>query len=112
MMDEQVGGSSLASLISQRLTGPLGVLHTFLPPASDSSLPAPAAHGYLNQQCLDLASAAGAPPIDPQSDTTSWNNSYFAGAAGMTSTINDLGTWASSNLGTSMLSANLVQERL
>ena len=75
MIAEQVGGASLSSLISDRLAGPLGLMHTFLPPVDDTSLPDPAAHGYLNQECVDKAAAAGASHMDSQLDTTSWNTS-------------------------------------
>lgn len=112
MIAEQVGGASLASLISSRLTGPLGIEHTFLPPADDTALPKPAAHGYLNQQCLDKVTAAGAPNIDLQTDTTSWNTSYFAGAAAMISTIDDLGAWAATNLGTNLVASDVAHKRL
>jgi D-alanyl-D-alanine carboxypeptidase len=112
MVAQQVGGASLSSLISDRLAGPLGLTHTFLPPSDDTALPNPAAHGYLNQECVDKAAAAGATNMDPQLDTTSWNTSYFAGAGGMISTIADLGIWANSDLGTDLLNSDFTKQRL
>ena len=112
MMAQQVTGETLDALIGDRLTTPLGLRHTRLPPATDTSLPAPAAHGYLNQHCLDKVSAAGAPNIDLQTDTTDWNTSYFAGAGEMISTIDDLGAWAGTELGTDLLGDQIGQQRL
>jgi len=112
LLAENVSGTSLASLIQARLSEPLGLAHTFLPAADDTSLPDPAAHGYLNQQCLDKVRAAGAANIDPQTDTTDWSTSYFYGAGGMISTIDDLGAWAATDLGTSLLAAAVGRRRL
>jgi D-alanyl-D-alanine carboxypeptidase len=112
MIAEQVGGEPLDALIKERLTTPLGLTHTELPTASDTSLPAPAAHGYLNQECVDKVTSAGAPNIDLGTDTTDWNTSYFAGAGEMISTIDDLGAWAATNLGTDLLDAPTAQDRL
>ena len=42
---ETVTEQSLAELIEQRLTGPLGMSDTALPPNEDTTLPDPAAHG-------------------------------------------------------------------
>lgn len=112
LIAEHVTGQPLADLIAKRLTGPLGMRHTLLPPSNDTSLPAPAAHGYLNQDCVALAADAGAPGVDPSADTTDWNTSYLQGAAGMISTINDLGRWAATTLGTDLLPADLARLRL
>jgi len=112
LIAEHVTGVPLAELITQRLTGPLGLRHTALPPATDTSLPAPAAHGYLDQDCVDKAAEAGAPGVDPGTDTTDWNTSYFQGAGGIVSDLTDLGRWAATGLGTDLLPPALARQRL
>lgn len=112
LIAEHVTGQPLADLIATRLTGPLGLRHTELPPPEHTDLPAPAAHGYLNQDCVDKAAEAGAPGIAADTDTTDWNTSYFQGAAGMISDLTDLGRWAATGLGTDLLSADLARSRL
>ena len=109
---ETVTGQSLAELIEQRLTGPLGMSDTALPPNEDTTLPDPATHGYINEACIAELEADGAFGVEAGTDTTDWNASYGQGGGGMHSTIEDLGVWAASLSGTSFLSDDLAAQRL
>jgi D-alanyl-D-alanine carboxypeptidase len=109
---ETVTGTKLADLIKTRITEPLGLRHTELPPNTDTTLPAPVAHGYLNQGCVAEMAADGAPGVAPNTETTDWNVSYAQGAGGMTSTIADMGVWADTTMGTTSLSKALGNLRI
>ena len=88
---ETVTEQSLAELIEQRLTGPLGMSDTALPPNEDTTLPDPATHGYINEACIAELEADGAFGVEAGTDTTDWNASYGQGGGGMHSTIEDSG---------------------
>jgi D-alanyl-D-alanine carboxypeptidase len=60
LIAQHVTGRPLAELIA-RLTGPLGMRHTALPASGDTDLPAPAAHGYLDQNGVERPRPAGRP---------------------------------------------------
>ena len=109
---ETVTGQSLAELIEERLTGPLGMTGTALPPNDDTTLPDPATHGYINEACIGELEADGAFGVEAGTDTTAWNASYGQGGGGMHSTLEDLGIWAASMSGTSFLSDDLASQRL
>lgn len=109
LIAEEVTDQPLRELIADRLTEPLGLRHTVLPPDDDTALPEPAAHGYLNQACVDLAAAVGVGGVDAGTDTTDWNISYTQGAGGMTSTLTDVGRWAATTSGTDLLPENAEQ---
>jgi D-alanyl-D-alanine carboxypeptidase len=109
---ETVTGQSLAELIEQRPTGPLGMTDTALPPNEDTMLPDPGTHGYINEACIAELEADGAFGVEAGTDTTDWNASYGQGGGGMHSTIEDLGAWAASMSGTSFLSDDLAAQRL
>ena len=47
LIAEKAGGHPLAQQLQDRLFGPIGLKQTSLPAASDTSIPAPYAHGYL-----------------------------------------------------------------
>jgi D-alanyl-D-alanine carboxypeptidase len=109
---ETVTGRTLRDLIETRITRPLDVTHTALPPDTDTTLPAPVAHGYLNQGCVAEIAADGAPGLAPNTETTDWNVSFGQGGGGMTSTLEDLGAWAQTNMGTTSLSKELGVTRI
>lgn len=107
---EELTGTALGDLYAQRLTGPLQMADTALPPNDDTALPEQSAHGYLNQTCVDELQADGGSAQVGQ-DTTGWNASYGQGGGGVTSTITDLGRWGATGLGSSLLSAQTAAER-
>jgi amidase len=108
---ESITGTPLAELIRTRLTDPLGMPDTALPPNADTTLPEPSAHGYIGPTCVsDIEESGGAAPV--WTDTTTWNASYGQGGGGMHSTIEDLGRWAASLAGSSTLSEGLAATRL
>ena len=112
LLAEQVTGKSLEDLIKTRITAPLDLKATELPPPEDTSLPAPVAHGYLNQGCVTEMAADGAPGVPAGTDVTDWNVSYAQGAGGMTSNLADMGTWAETTMGTTSLSKELGNLRI
>lgn len=112
LIAEQATGQPLRELMKKRLTEPLGLRHTVLPPDDDTALPKPAAHGYLNQACIDLAAAVGVQGVDAGTDSTDWNTSYTQGAGGMTSTLTDVGRWAATTSGTDLLPEDAGRQRL
>ena len=99
----QVTGQQLSKLIAERVTGPLGIPHTTLPP--------PASDGYLNHLGVSELDHDGA-KVPVWTDTTAWNASYAQGAGEMTSTIRDLAVWAASMFGDALLPKSLVAQRL
>ena len=108
---EEITGSSLQELVAQRVTGPLGMANSALPPNADTTLPEPAAHGYLNATCIDEIKADGGTATAGQ-DATDWNASYGQGGGGMQATITDLGRWGASGLGNALLADATVAERM
>ncbi len=112
VLAEQVTGKSLEDLITTRITAPLDLKATVLPPPDDTSMPAPVAHGYLNQGCVTEMAADGAPGVPAGTDVTDWNVSYAQGAGGMTSNLADMGTWAETTMGTTSLSKQLGNLRI
>jgi len=109
---EQVTGKPLRDLITERHTDPLDMRHTALPPDTHTALPEPAAHGYLNQSCIDKAAAAGVNGVTVGTDTTDWNTSFMQGAGGMMSTLADLGKWAATTTGADLLPDSARESRL
>jgi D-alanyl-D-alanine carboxypeptidase len=109
---ETLTGKSIQDLIRERITEPLSMTGTALPPNDDTTLPEPVARGYLSPACVEelVRDGATAPPAD--TDTTDWNASYGQSGGGMHSTVADLGTWAASMSGSSTLSEGLAQARL
>lgn len=112
MIAEKVSGKPLAELIRTRITDPLGIKETVLPPDEDTTLPQPVARGYLNQGCVDELTGDGAPDLAVDTDTTAWNASYGQGGGGMTSFVHDMGVWAASMSGNRLLPNRLAQQRL
>ncbi len=76
---ESVTGTPLSTLIAERLTEPLGLSDTRLPPNDDTSLPEPAAHGYA-AGCPDELEAMR---VREGADLTTRSQSGALGAGGM-----------------------------
>jgi D-alanyl-D-alanine carboxypeptidase len=79
---EQISGQSLSAYIDEHIARPEGLAHTVLP--TDASFPAPHAQGYT-----DWGQPAGG-----IADATDWNPAWAWAAGAMTSTVDDLHTWA------------------
>jgi len=107
---EEVTGQGLQDLIARRITGPLGMTGSALPLNEDTSLPEPAAHGYLNAGCAEEVAADGGKAEGGQ-DVTAWNASYGQGGGGITSTITDMGRWGAAELGSALLSDATATQR-
>lgn len=102
LVAEEVGGRPLAAQFQDRLFGPLGMRHTALPTADDTSIPSPYSRGYMYGATryamvdevypADLSAAAIAGTLRPV-DYTDQNPSYASAAGGAISTADDLATW-------------------
>ena len=112
LIAETLTGKSIQDLIRERVTEPLGMTETVLPPNEDTTLPEPFARGYLRQACVDELVDDGAQPVPAGTDTTEWNASYGQSGGGMHSTIADLGIWAASMSGNALLSEGLAEARI
>jgi D-alanyl-D-alanine carboxypeptidase len=111
LIAESVEGAPLPELIRTRLLDPLGMGETSLP-IEDPSLPEPYASANLNDTCVGELLGDGASDVDTDTDPTSWSISYAQGGGGMTSTLADLGLWADSNSGNTLLGPDLETARL
>ncbi len=109
---ETLTGRPIQELVTERLTEPLGMPSTALPYNEDTTLPEPLARGYMSPACVEELVRDGAEEIADDTDTTDWNASYGQIGGGMHSTVADLGTWAASMSGSSLLSDELAAERL
>jgi len=100
---EQVEHKTLSEAMQDRLFGPLGMRHTFLPPSRMNAMPEPYAHGYLYGS--SSVAFVGTPPYSPEvksaaraatllpTDYTNLNHSFAWAAGGAVSNANDLATW-------------------
>jgi D-alanyl-D-alanine carboxypeptidase len=109
---ETITGKTIQALVKERLTDPLGMPDTAMPYNEDTTLPEPLARGYMSPACVAELVRDGAEPVPDDTDTTDWNASYGQIGGGMHSTLADLGTWAASMSGGSLLSDELAAARL
>jgi CubicO group peptidase (beta-lactamase class C family) len=109
---ETLTGEAIQELMAKRLTEPLGLTGTALPYNEDTTLTQPQSYGYMSTACIEELIKDGAVPVPVGTDTTDWNASYGQSGGGMHSTIEDLGTWAASMSGSSLLSGELAEKRL
>jgi D-alanyl-D-alanine carboxypeptidase len=80
------------------------------PPAQQTTLPAPSAHGYVDSTTALSLGGIGV-TIPSGTDVTDWSLSVAGARGAMYSTIADLGKWAASGLGTSLLPTDLARQR-
>jgi D-alanyl-D-alanine carboxypeptidase len=128
LMDPEVGGYSTTNIIIlglmlEELTGQpveqvvtevaasLGMDDTALQPPEGTLMPEPASNGYVEAPGRMSLEPLGL-DIPAGTDVTAWTPSWGQAGGGMYSTIADLGTWAGSGLGTSLLPEDLAAERL
>jgi D-alanyl-D-alanine carboxypeptidase len=109
---ETLTGQPVQEVIRERTLEPLGLADTTLPYNEDTTLPEPQSHGYMSTACINELVEDGAEPVPLGTDTTDWSSSYGQSGGGMHSTIDDLGVWAASTSGSSLLSDELAAQRL
>ena len=88
-----------------------GMTQSVLQAPAVTQMPAPASHGYVAASGAKELAGIGA-AIVPGTDVSEWNVSWGQAGGGMYSTIADLGKWAATGLGSSLLPPDLVAKRL
>jgi len=88
-----------------------GLKRSALQAYGSTKMPDPASHGYVATTGAKELEAVGA-VVAPGTDVSEWTVSWGQAGGGMYSTIADLGTWAGTGLGTSLLPADLAARRL
>ncbi|MFG1931017.1 serine hydrolase domain-containing protein [Mycobacterium sp. NPDC048908] len=121
LVAEKVGGRSLAQQLQERLFGPVGLKHTSLPAADDTSMPSPYSHGYMYGGSIyaladiaypsEIQAGAEAGTLQPV-DYTNQNPSYATAAGGAISTADDLATWMKELVSGAVFNADFHQQWL
>jgi D-alanyl-D-alanine carboxypeptidase len=97
---EAVTEQELPDLVKSELLDPFGLSRTDYPPADDTTLAAPFLRGYVAESGVEaLTTARGT--LEPNTDTTDWTASWGGAAGIMSSTMDDLATWAGADFGLS-----------
>ncbi|MGD9573670.1 MAG: serine hydrolase domain-containing protein [Thermoleophilia bacterium] len=104
-------GQPLTDAIRDRVTEPLGLEDTFLPPPEDSAISDPSTNGTIGPLCALELEQDGATDIGAGEDVTSWSVSSGAGGGAMQSNLADLATWAASTSGNALLDPATATER-
>jgi D-alanyl-D-alanine carboxypeptidase len=105
-----VSGKSLEDAVNETAHD-AGLTQTALPAAGDAMMPAPASHGYIFAPGVNSLKEVGA-TLTPGTDVSDWSPSWGGAAGGMYSTVGDLGTWAGSGFGSTLLSDKLGAARV
>ncbi len=118
---QKLTGVSASQAFQQRIFGPLGMRHTFLPKRTDWAMPAPHAQGYqfgtnvatINSYALPPAQvpAALSGALKPINNTNA-NPSWAFTAGGVISTPGDLATYVKALVGGGLLDKRLQRLRL
>jgi D-alanyl-D-alanine carboxypeptidase len=121
LIAEKLEGAPMAKIFQDRLFGPLGMKHTFLPANTSNTIPERYSHGYLYGSSsyalvdapypADLQSAAKAGTLKPNDDTGQ-NPSYAYAAGGAISTADDLAIWMRALVGGKLFDANYQRQWL
>jgi D-alanyl-D-alanine carboxypeptidase len=118
---EQLTGMSAAGAMQARLFAPLGLTNTFLPPQNNTTLPAPAAHGYqwgtntetATTNALSAAQQAAAQAGTLQPNDVTNNNASWGWTTGSgISTVQELAAYVQRMVGGGYLNADLQAQRL
>ena len=109
-MLEKIEGVPIDVILTSVATA-AGLSSTALTPGSDSSMPDPFSHGYLDQPGVDQLEELGVEGATPQ-DVTDWSVSSAGAGGAMYSTIGDLGAWTAGGMGTSFLTPEMAATRL
>jgi D-alanyl-D-alanine carboxypeptidase len=107
---EAVTEEELPDLVTSGLLDPFGLSRTDYPPADDTTLAAPFLRGYVTASGVEPLTTAGG-TLEPNTDVTDWTASWGGAAGIMSSTLEDLATWAGADFGSALLSESLQQER-
>lgn len=118
---EQLTRMSAADAMQARLFAPLGLTDTYLPPQNDTSLPAPAPHGYLWGTNAETATESALSPerqaaaangtLQP-TDVTAVSASWAWTAGSGISTVKQLAAFVQRMVGGGYLNADLQARRL
>lgn len=109
-MLEAVDGRPVHEILNE-VAAEAGLTGSALGAPGDNSMPDPSSHGYV----MDLGAASFAQigaEVESGTDATDWTVSWGGAGGGMYSTIADLGLWAATGSGTSLLSDDLIAQRL
>lgn len=109
-MLEAVTGEPAEAVVTDVATQ-AGLGQSALQEPSETRMPEPASHGYLNEPGVTSLAEAGV-QAEPGQDVTDWTVSWGQAGGGMYSTVADLGAWAASGFGNSLLSSELAAQRL
>lgn len=109
-MLERLTGKPVEQIVTE-VARRAGLKQSALQAPGVTKMPDPASHGYVAATGAKELEAVGA-SIAPGTDVSGWTVSWGQAGGGMYSTIADLGTWAGTGLGTSLLPASLAAERL
>ncbi len=105
---EAVTGTPIEKLITDRVAEPLGLAKTVLPEPSSTAAPQPQSRGYVTD-AQEIVEFGGNVALG--TDVTDWNSWGQAGG-GMWSTLEELGTFAASDAGNTLLPKKLAKNRL
>ena len=105
-----IDGRPVEEIINE-VAAEAGLTSSALGAPGDNTMPDPFSHGYVMQAGAAGLAEIGA-TVEPGTDVTDWTVSWGGAGGGMYSTIADLGTWAASGSGTSLLSDGLIEQRL
>jgi D-alanyl-D-alanine carboxypeptidase len=109
-MLEAVTGGSVEDAIDGVATQ-AGLSQSALQEPAETQMPDPSSHGYLNEPGVASLAEAGV-TAEPGQDVTDWTVSWGQAGGGMYATIADMGAWAASGLGNSLLSPETAAKRL
>jgi D-alanyl-D-alanine carboxypeptidase len=109
-MLEELTGKPVEEVLND-VAAEAGLQQTLLQDPAETQMPDPSSHGYLNQPGVDSLAEAGI-TAEPGQDVTDWTLSWGQAGGGMYSTVADLGAWATTGLGNSLLSDELAEQRL
>ena len=109
-MLEKVTGKSIDEIVTDVATR-AGLTSSALQPADVTAMPAPASHGYVTELGVASMNKMGV-DVPAGTDVSDWTLSWGQAGGGMYSTMEDLGTWAGTGLGTALLPADLAAQRL
>jgi D-alanyl-D-alanine carboxypeptidase len=109
-MLETVTGDPVEDVING-VAAQAGLSQSALQEPAETEMPDPSSHGYLNEPGVKSLAEAGI-TAEPGQDVTDWTVSWGQAGGGMYSTVADLGAWASTGLGNSLLSEELATRRL
>jgi D-alanyl-D-alanine carboxypeptidase len=113
LVAERADGKPLATVLQDRVFGPVGMTNSFLPPPDSVVLPDPFSHGYLygssshvfgdefpyTREEQAAAHVGTLPPIE----YTDVNHTFAFGTGGVISTANDLATFFKAYVGGGLL---------